>query len=95
MDPHNPRNWHWPEGIPESLANTEERMAVKTLHIKHNTDDTITIKVNNYVESIEIQGKTNLELFEAIKWAIICGHFQWNDEIATLVATEISKIRRY
>lgn len=88
---HDPRTWHWPEGMPESLANTKARMAVKTLNIRHNADNTITIKANNYTESIEITGKTDPELFEAVKWATIGAGFNWTDDLATLVRSELSR----
>ena len=90
-DPHNPRNWYWPLGMPESIANTKARMAVKTLNIRHNADNTITISANNYRESIEITGKTDMELFEAVKFAIICANFDWTDEIDALVRSELGK----
>lgn len=93
MSSHNPREWHWPEGIPESLANTKARMAIKTLNIRKNADNTLTISANNYRESISIEGKTDQELYEACKYAIICASFDWNDEVSTLVSTELAKIR--
>lgn len=77
--------------MPESLANTKARMAVKTLNIRHNADNTITIKANNYTESIEITGKTNPELFEAVKWAIIGAGFDFTPEIGDLVRSELQK----
>ena len=52
MDSHDPRTWNWLDGVPESLTNTKVRMAIKTLKIRHNTDNTITISANNYRESI-------------------------------------------
>lgn len=90
-DPHNPRNWHWPEGMPESLANSKVRMAVKHLNIKHNADGTITIKADNYTESIEIEGKSGEELYDAVKWGIIGAGFQWTNAMAQLVRSELNK----
>ena len=92
MDPHDPRTWYWPEGIPQTLADTKVRMAIKTLNIRRNADNTITISCNNQRESIGLDGKTSDELFESVKFAIICQGFEWDDEKAVLVREELIKI---
>lgn len=92
MDPHDPRNWNWLDGVPESIANTKVRMAVKTLNIRHNADGTITIAANNYRESIEVDGKTDMELYECAKFAIISAGFDFTDEIGSLLRSELEKL---
>jgi len=92
MDPHDPRNWNWLDGPPESLTNTEVRMAIKTFNIRRNADGTITVAANNYRESFEIAGKSEEELLEAVKFALIMAHFSWTDQIAGLVREELEKI---
>ena len=91
-DIHDPRTWNWLEGIPESIANTKVRMAVKTLNIRHNADNTITVSANTYKESIGLDGKTPTEVYEAVKFAIICQGFDWTDELVDLVQSELIKI---
>jgi hypothetical protein len=92
MDPHDPRTWHWPLGMPETLAKTEVRMAVKTLNIRKNADNTLTVSANNYKESIGLEDKSEQEIYESVKFAIICANFDWNNETADLVRSELEKI---
>ena len=89
-DHHDPRTWHWAFGMPESLQNsTKVEMGTKTLYIKHNADNTVTVKAGNYTESIGIEGKLDIEVFEAVKYAIICANFEWTDEIESFVRSEL------
>lgn len=92
MDPHDPRQWHWPEGMPETLAQTKVRMAVKTLTIRRNADKTITISANNYRESFEVEGKTKEELFEYAKFVTLSAGFNITDEIEALIRSELEKL---
>lgn len=85
MDSHDPRTWHWAYGAPESL------MSTKTLSIRHNKDNTITISAGNQRESIEVTGKTDPELMEAVRYAVICQDFEWTPAIEELVRTELKK----
>jgi len=90
-DIHDPRTWNWLDGVPESLANTKVRMAIKTFTIRRNADGTVTVSANNYRESFEIAGKSDEELFEAVKYALIMAHFSWTDKIEELVRSELDK----
>lgn len=94
MDPHDPRKWHWAEGMPESLAQTKVRMAVKTLNIRHNADGTITISANNYRESIEVEGKSENELFECARYAIICAGFDFSADTERLLRSELGRLNQ-
>lgn len=40
-------------------------------NLTRNVDDTWTIRVGRQVEHIDAKGKTRVELFEAIRWALI------------------------
>lgn len=90
-DSHDPRTWHWPQGVPESLANTEVKMAIRTLSIKKNADHTLTVRANNYTEHISIEGKNEDEVFDAVKWALVCANFDWNSNVKDLVRQELAK----
>jgi len=92
MDPHDPRNWNWLDGPPESLTNTKVRMAVKTLNIRHNADGTMTIAANNYRESFEVEGKSEDELFDCAKFAIISAGFDFSADLERLLRSELSKL---
>jgi hypothetical protein len=43
------------------------------LTIVRNKDDTITVKVGSYREYISLDGKGQVELLDAIRWAAITG----------------------
>lgn len=66
-------------------------MAVKTVNIRHNADNTITVRTNNYTESIGIEDKTEKQLFDAVRYALICANFEWTNEVADLVRQELAK----
>lgn len=64
-------------------------MAVKTLNIKRNSDNTLTVRANQYVENISIEDKSEEEILEGVRYALICAHFSWNSEIRDLVRREL------
>lgn len=99
-DIHDPRTWHWGLGMPETLKDSikigvkDEKgkiVAHRILTIRHNADNTITVRADNYMESVEVTGKSDPELFEAVKYAVICASFEWTDEIEGLVRSELGK----
>jgi hypothetical protein len=85
-NPHDPRNWFWPFGTPESLRSKDE-MAQKTVEIKRNKDNTITVKSGTgYVETINLAGKTRPERYESVRWAVITAGFEISPEIEALIS---------
>jgi phosphoribosylformylglycinamidine (FGAM) synthase-like amidotransferase family enzyme len=64
-------------------------MAQRTLSVRKNADETVTIKANNYVESVDISVKSVFEKYEAVRWAIITAGFSYTDEIDNLVIKEL------
>jgi hypothetical protein len=77
--------------MPQTLADTELRMAVKTVNIRRNADNTLTVRTNNYTESIGIENKTEKQIFDAVKYALICANFEWTNEVADLVRQELGE----
>lgn len=102
MPIHDPRKMQWPQGMPDSIANTlmleqfkdgwSLNLAEKTVSVRRNADHTLTVSADNYKESISISDKTEEELFEAIKYAIICANFEWSDQMNRYVRSEVEKI---
>lgn len=46
-------------------------MARKSFTIRINKDDTITVRQGRQVESLSINGKTEYELVDAVRWVLI------------------------
>jgi len=102
MPTHDPRKMQWPGGMPESLANTlmlvhlkdgwEIQLAEKTISVRKNADNTLTISSDTYKESIGLDGKTPTEVYEAVKFAIICQGFDWTDRLVDYVRSELIKM---
>jgi hypothetical protein len=43
----------------------------KTVSIRFNRDQTITVRVGRQVEHVGIAGKEKAQVFDAVKWAVI------------------------
>jgi len=44
---------------------------IRVAHINRNVDGTWTVRVGRKVEHVDPQGKTQGEIFEAVRWALI------------------------
>ena len=67
----------------------EEPMGERTLSVRKNADNTITISSGTYRESVDIQSKTPFEKYEAVKWAIITAGFEFTDAVERMVQKEL------
>jgi hypothetical protein len=64
-------------------------MAERTLSIRKNADETVTIKSVKYVESVDTRDKTPLEKYEMVRWAVITAGFDFTPEIEEIVRKEL------
>lgn len=64
-------------------------MAKRTLSVRKNADETVTIKLGKYVESVNIAEKSPFERYESVRWAIITAGLEYTNEVDKMVLKEL------
>jgi len=64
-------------------------MAQKTLTVRKNSDETVTIRCGRYVESFDLRFKSPWDKYEYVRSAIVTAGFVFTDEIEKMVQKEL------
>lgn len=64
-------------------------MAARTLTVRRNRDETVTIRSGRYIESIDIRFKSPYEKYEYIRSAIVTAGFEFTPHVEEMVRKEL------